>query len=199
MLAAVTVSMPPASAFERAAFYCEENVLRLLASPALAGLPAWALLVSNAVRAVAMRGQAAGRGPAGLVVWDYHVLALAEAGGRLYALDLDTTLGFPLEAQAYVEAAFPRGLSPEEEPRFRLVPSRDYVEGLASDRSHMRRSDGSWLAPPPPWDPPGAGKAPNLLSWIDPEGEGPGQVLGLEELRSFARGRRPAAPAGSRL
>lgn len=198
MLDAVTASIPPASAFGRAAFYCEENVLRLLASPALAGLSAWALLVSNAARAVAMLGQAAGLGPAGLVVWDYHVLALAEAEGRLYALDLDTTLGFPLEALAYLDAAFPRGPSPEAAPRFRLVPARDYVEGLASDRSHMRRSDGSWLAPPPPWDPPGPGKTPNLFSWIDPEGEGPGLVLGLEELRSFALKRGQAAPAVSR-
>ena len=82
--------------------------------------------------------------------------------------------------------------------RAAVVAARDYVEGLASDRSHMRRSDGSWLAPPPPWDPPGAGKPPNLLSWIDPEGEGPGLVLGLEELRYFALTRGRAAPAGSR-
>lgn len=34
--------------------------------------------------------------------------------------------------------------------RYRVVPAADYLEHFASDRSHMRRPDGSWSAPPPP-------------------------------------------------
>lgn len=32
----------------------------------------------------------------------------------------------------------------------RLVPARVLLQRFASDRSHMRRPDGTWSAPPPP-------------------------------------------------
>ena len=37
--------------------------------------------------------------------------------------------------------------------RFRLVPSEDFLDEFASDRSHMRDEDGSWMKPPPSYSP----------------------------------------------
>lgn len=183
--------LPPAASFDYAAFYCEENVLRLLASPALAGSRAWALLVSNRARKVAMSAQRAGRRPAGFVAWDYHVLALVEDSG-FFALDLDSLLGFPVEIAAYLEGSFPAAADPAERPLFRLVPAETYRSEFSSDRSHMRAPDGSWLVPPPPWEAPGGGRPANLLDWIDMGKPSPGRILDPAGLRAIA----PAPEAG---
>ncbi|MBL8968404.1 MAG: hypothetical protein JNG85_15465 [Spirochaetaceae bacterium] len=188
-------SLPPAASFDYAAFYCEENVLRLLSSPALAGRRAWALLVSNPGRSVAMRAQRAGRPPEGLVSWDYHVLAVAllegPEGEAAYALDLDSLLAFPVRLADYLAGSFAAAADPAGRPLFRLVPAARYAAELASDRSHMRAPDGSWLVPPPSWEAPGGGRPSNLLDWIDMGKPSPGAVLDPAGLRAFAA--RPEA------
>ncbi|MBN1243382.1 MAG: hypothetical protein JXA15_11835 [Spirochaetales bacterium] len=183
-------ALPPRGACERAAFYCEENVHRLLGRPELEARRSWALLVSNASRSVAMAAQLAGPPPDGLVVWDYHVVALVSDGAdEALVLDLDTTLRFPLPLKAWLAASFPLELEPRLRPRFRLFPAADYLAGLVSDRSHMRNGDGSWKAPPPPWPAPGsgAGLPGTLMDWVDLEKPGPGLVLDRAALavRSF--------------
>ncbi|KAJ3319137.1 hypothetical protein HDU93_003801, partial [Gonapodya sp. JEL0774] len=35
---------------------------------------------------------------------------------------------------------------------YRIVPGLDYLKCFASDRSHMRREDGSWQAEPPTYE-----------------------------------------------
>jgi hypothetical protein len=197
------------------ALFCEENVARLLALPALAGLRAWTLLISNPAQSVALLEQRAGQGADGLVIWDYHVLALVDSSGRddgtafgrdrgpggeagLLAFDLDTRLGFPLPAMAWLEASCPRRAAAPHEARFRLVPSTEYLAGLASDRSHMREADGSWKSPPPPWEAYGRGRANNLMEWIDMERPLPGRVLDRAGLEAFLV-EAGAADAGSRI
>ena len=180
--------LPPRGACERVAFYCEENVLRLLGRPELAGRPAWALVVSNRDRSVAMAGQLAGRPPDGLVVWDYHVAALvADPADGALVLDLDTTFGFPLPLKVWLAASFPPELEARLRPRFRLIPAADYLVLLVSDRSHMRNPDGSWKAPPPPWPAPGSGSGrPNtLMDWVDLEKAGPGLVTDAGGLAGY--------------
>jgi hypothetical protein len=171
-------------------FYCEENVWRLVARPEVAEFKIWAVLASSRARRIVVLRQRLGRPLDGLIHWDYHVFALIEArAGELLALDPDTDLPFPCPAARYVEESFPVGVQSRLVPRFRILSGADYLRGLVSDRSHMRRPDGTWIAPPPPWPAPGAGKASNLMDWTDMERRQPGRLLDLKGLAAFiARG-----------
>ena len=177
------------AALDYAAFYCEENVWRLLARPELAEVQAWAVLVSSARREVVLLRQRAGRIGDGLIHWDYHAFAVAvdPLQGRM-ALDLDSDLPFPCPLARYLEDSFPRDVQRAFGPRFRVVPAADYVKGLVSDRSHMRRPDGSWLAPPPPWPAPGSdtGRPSVLMDWVDMGTRSPGTVFDRRRMESFA-------------
>ncbi len=179
-------------------FYCEENVLRLCRSP---GFPppdaeaqsgggaerceAFAVFVSNARRSVALLEQKASNRPDGLVVWDYHVFAVSSGSGRALAWDFDTRLPLPCPLSAYLDAVFPTGAGEAFLPRFRLVPAADYTALLASDRSHMRDASGRFLAPPPPWPCPGAGRPNNLMRFVDMDDGFAGKLMGLEGMREL--------------
>jgi protein N-terminal glutamine amidohydrolase len=181
-------------------YYCEENVWRLLARPELEGLETWAVLVSNAERDVTLLRQVAGRPVDGLVHWDYHVFAVAEAPveGRV-ALDLDSELPFPCPLGRYLEDSFPEGVQRALEPRFRVLRGVEYLDGLVSDRSHMRRPDGSWIAPPPPWPAPGSDavtasgpgnrRPTTLMPWLDVGRHSPGSLFDSARMAAFASGR----------
>jgi protein N-terminal glutamine amidohydrolase len=169
------------------AFYCEENVWRLLARPELEELVSWAVIVSNESRNVTLLRQLSGRPVDGLVHWDYHVFAVATepVAGRV-ALDLDSELPFPCPLSRYLEDTFPEGVQRAFQPRFRVLKGSDYVAGLSSDRSHMRRADGSWLAPPPPWPAPGEGRPSLLMRWADMGIRGPGALYDSARMAAFA-------------
>jgi hypothetical protein len=176
--------------FSYAPLYCEENVWHLAQSEALGAERRCVAFVTNSFRRCALFHQRAAAAPHEPVVWDYHVILLVErAGWEVW--DLDSALPFPSRAEDYLDATFPRdtGLPAALAPRFRVLDARAYCDTLASDRSHMRRSDGGWHAPPPPWPPilpPGI--APNLGRFLDLEREFVGDVLDLPTLRArFAR------------
>ena len=57
-----------------------------------------------------------------------------------------------------------------------------YRELLRSDRSHMRRANGAWLRPPPPWPCIGSGGS-NLTCFVDMLASFAGEVLDLGGLR----------------
>lgn len=119
----------------------------------------FACFISNTMKQVPTYCQKASRRTDGHVVWDYHVIALQLTNGLGQCLvwDLDSTLPFPCPLVDYQAMALPD--SGDNEPvgmegcerLYRLIPSSDFLNHFASDRSHMRRGDGSWLAPPPPW------------------------------------------------
>jgi protein N-terminal glutamine amidohydrolase len=173
-------------------YYCEENVLRLLSRPELAAWDSWAVLVSSRRRDVVLLRQRAGRPVDGLVHWDYHVFAVAlDPVGGAVVLDIDSDLPFPCPFGRYVEDGFPPDAPAEAAARFRAVSAAEYVRGLSSDRSHMRRDDGGWIWPPPPWPAPGEeeGRAPNLMRWIDMRRRSPGRLFDARGLSSFVRAR----------
>ncbi len=176
------------SSLDYCPYYCEENVWRLLARPEFAGAETWALAVFGAGTSVPVLHQRLGRPGDGLVYWDYHVLALARQAGEVLVLDFDSDLPFPSPAADYLGAAFP----PAPRTVFRLMDGRAYCHSLVSDRSHMRRADGSWLAPPPAWPSPEA--SPGVRPWflaaiLDPNLAGIGSLLDLEGLlANLARG-----------
>jgi hypothetical protein len=171
------------------AYYCEENVWRFLARPELGDAASWAVLVSNPRRDLVLLRQRSGRPLDGLVHWDYHVFAvLADPLEGKVAFDLDSDLPFPCLLGRYLEDCFPAGVQRAFLPRFRVMTGGEYLKGLVSDRSHMRRPDGSWLAPPPPWPEPGAGtgRASVLMEWIDIRRRKPGTVYDMARMASFA-------------
>jgi protein N-terminal glutamine amidohydrolase len=166
------------AAHDYAPFYCEENVLRLC--PSLGG-EAFAVLVTNASRRIEMLRQRAGGPGTGGVLWDYHAFALSRAAEWL-VWDFDTTLGFPVPAPEYLQRSFdPHAVEP---PLFRVVPAPDYARLFRSDRSHMRRPDGTWAATPPPWPPAdGSGGVP-LADLLDPASRRLGEVITLDAMRA---------------
>lgn len=173
------------------AYYCEENVWRLLAGKALGGSVAWAVIVSNPERNVVFLRQRAGRPVDGLVHWDYHVFAVVvdPIAGRV-AVDMDSELPFPCPLARYLADTFPADAQHSVRPRFRVLKAEDYVVGFVSDRAHMRRPDGSWIAPPPPWPAPGEGTGrPSLVMiWSDMGRREPGRVYDLAGMSAFAAG-----------
>ncbi|CDW58948.1 Nt Gln amidase domain containing protein [Trichuris trichiura] len=102
----------------------------------------------------------------GLAVWDYHVILVDKIlRQEVQVLDLDTTLSFPCSFDDYVRYALRDEftLSSEYKRLFHLIPAEFYYHNFASDRSHMRRSDSSWIMPPPSWPPIQHGLAENSM------------------------------------
>jgi len=137
------------------------------------------VFISNPAQKVPVWRQQTGDETRGhLALWDYHVIMIHHVPRsvvvkkiadetsdgmvldsthepRILVYDLDTTLPFPCQATLYSWEAFrdDRLLKPEYHHRFRIVPLKDYLEWFSSDRSRMKRSDGSWIMPPPPYPP----------------------------------------------
>lgn len=170
-----------------AAFYCEENVWRLLSQDWLPKDDAFAVFVSNPDKTCAVWAQRAAPAPGTPAVWDYHVIAVA--AGFVY--DLDTTLAFPSPVEAYLQGTFPLGEAVPDQfaPRFRVVPAAEFAARFSSDRSHMLDGDG-YRAPPPPWpaiQPPGE-RPSNLDAFVDTESEFVGACYDLAGFRGWLRG-----------
>jgi hypothetical protein len=165
-----------------APYYCEENVWWLAQEPRFSGLRSEVVFVSNERRTVAMRAQRAG--PAGeAIVWDYHVVLAVRGTEGVEVWDLDCTEGAPISARAWLDASFDPHVPPQLAPRFRVMASETYVAAFASDRRHMRRADGSWQVPPPPWPVIGGG-AHELEPLIDLADATHGAAIDLTALRS---------------
>lgn len=135
-------------------FWCEENIWQLAAHPAPGPGERRVLVLTGAAAEVACWEQRAAR-PGRPLLWDYHVVLAAHDGGwRIW--DLDTRLGAPLPAADWLRGTFP---APERvraayQPRFAVFAAQAWRDGFGSDRAHMRRADGGWQRPPPPWPPP---------------------------------------------
>jgi hypothetical protein len=165
------------------AYYCEENIWQLCQEEGFAA--ARAVMISNAAKTCPLWHQRAAPVSDQCVVWDYHVILLRAAARGWEVWDLDTTLGCPVGLSAYLRQTFapPGALEARYEPRFRVMEAAAYVEGLRSDRSHMRGQGGVWLQPPPPWPAPTrAGEAPNLMRLLDMGAPSPGEVHTLTSL-----------------
>lgn len=162
-------------------FYCEENVFHLCGHAGLAGRAPRAVVISGALGGFVMWHQRAARGRAAPLFWDYHVIVLADDPPEVW--DLDTTLDFPSPALEYMRRSFRAGLPRELAPLFRVVPAEVFVATLASDRSHMRRPDGRFERPPPPWPTVSAPeRGSNLHRFVDMSDRFVGEVLSLEEM-----------------
>ncbi len=159
-------------------FFCEENAWWLCAEPALGPGSRWVMFSLSHCGALPLAAQRA-VAPGQLCWWDYHVVVL-DSRARIW--DLDTRLGLPVSAPAWLAGTFPfiELLPPDLTPLFRVVPADDYRASFASDRSHMRHADGGWQQPPPPWPPIGTGMT--LPAFCSTTPGGPGTLMEWAQL-----------------
>ncbi|XP_037651778.1 protein N-terminal glutamine amidohydrolase [Sebastes umbrosus] len=139
--------------------YCEENVWKLCEyvrterTTPLEEL--FVVFISNENRMVPLWKQKSGRGDQP-VIWDYHVVLLQvrlQSSSLVY--DLDSELSFPCSLKLYAGQGLrsDRNIKPAYHRKLRVVPAESFLLNFASDRSHMKNSDGSWKMPPPPYPP----------------------------------------------
>lgn len=135
--------------------YCEENVWKLCEYIRDKGTcpldEVYAIFISNERRMIPIWKQKSSRGDQP-VIWDYHVILLHRSKqGQSFIYDLDTILSFPCLFDVYSREAFQSDehLRPDFWRKLRVIPANIYLQKFASDRSHMKHSDGSWRMPPP--------------------------------------------------
>ncbi|DBA95842.1 TPA: Protein N-terminal glutamine amidohydrolase [Trebouxia sp. C0004] len=131
--------------------FCEENAYKLCEQLCKRCAHFHVAFISNPARQVPLWQQRASQRSDGFVLWDYHVIVLEEGEKDCLVWDLDTTLPFPCTLLAYADIALNTQLLLDTEfaRLFRVVSGNDYLQGFASDRSHMRLSNGAWQAVPP--------------------------------------------------
>lgn len=163
------------------AFYCEENAYHLAREPVVAARPREVMFISNPTRSIAMWNQRAAGQPGAAMLWDYHVVLLVQDPWEIW--DLDTFLGCPVPAADYLQGSFRPDLPAHYQPYFRLVEADELAATFASDRAHMRRRDGHYKRPPPPWPPIGVpGRESNLMRFVDVTAPFVGEVVDLARL-----------------
>lgn len=166
-------------------YYCEENIWHLAQHLELSNYDQKnVVFISNRNKTCAVWHMRAGQSNQPLI-WDYHVILLAQKGTSWWVWDLDTTLGLPIPAETYFIESF-RPVPAVYLPQFRVVGAAEYTAHFFSDRSHMLRN-GQWMAPPPPWptiqqlDAENEGGT-NLMEWVSLESKFFGEVIDLPTL-----------------
>ncbi|CAG2120209.1 unnamed protein product, partial [Medioppia subpectinata] len=101
-----------------------------------------------------------------LCVWDYHSFnhklvvmiytpkaddSHSTGSHRALVYDMDSTLEFPIDFSTYSGLTFrdETAIRDEYHRRFRVIEAQIYLTTFASNRSHMRRPEGSWIKDPP--------------------------------------------------
>eukprot|EP01070_Trichotokara_eunicae_P011077 Trichotokara_eunicae@DN670_c0_g1_i2.p1 len=163
--------------------YCEENVYKLCedlgSGHAVFILPGEKPIAPGIVD---VHGQRNGRGPRKVVHWDYHVIYVSKEGE---VVDYDSILAHRISLVEYVKICLPKGANSKQRT-FRVVECSEYLKHFSSDRSHMRRPDGSWCAPPPKWPPIGGGGMNLLTHFLNISSDNFGLLLDLKSLEEWA-------------
>lgn len=120
--------------------FCEENIWQLLQSLSSTNATdkMWVLIITNPEKKIALFKQqyAAINQP---IIWDYHVILLAEIGHQHLIFDFDSRLPFATPLQEYLQNTFILpDMPPEFKPYIRKIPAQSYVDQFYSDRSHMQ-------------------------------------------------------------
>lgn len=151
-----------ASDFVHTPFYCEENVYLLckkLCSIGIAdtqGSDLFVVFISNENKQIPLWHQKASNRADGVILWDYHVICVQKKDGDTHLVwDLNSSLPFPCPLATYVsETVRPSfQLFSEFQRFFRVVHAPLFLRHFASDRRHMKDSEGNWTAQPPAYEP----------------------------------------------
>ncbi|MBK8257945.1 MAG: hypothetical protein IPK82_35430 [Polyangiaceae bacterium] len=162
-------------------FYCEENIYHFCDHPFVKDRDRFVLVIGGNQGGFFMWRQRAGMGRRGPIFWDYHVILLTRDPWMVW--DLDTTLPLPSAALNYLAASFYYNLDEQWLPIFRMLTATEYKNKLVTDRSHMRKPDGRFERPEPPWPlltPPEMGT--NLARFVNMKDPFLGQILSLRDL-----------------
>ncbi|XP_780924.4 protein N-terminal glutamine amidohydrolase [Strongylocentrotus purpuratus] len=183
--------LPPLAECFYCTCYCEENAWKMCES-VQKNFPnelsrAYAVFISNDERKVPLWMQKQSPSEEVPIVWDYHVIMVHQhpsSGSQVY--DMDTSYTFPVDFEKYVTTAVGTNdrLMEEFYRFFRVIPAQEFLDTLASDRSHMKKEDGEYKSPPPshPCIVAKDGTTMNLDSFIKMEkGTGHGEVMTLAE------------------
>jgi protein N-terminal glutamine amidohydrolase len=167
-----------------APFYCEENIWHLSREPQLTDFDKRVVFISNEMKSCPLWFQRACQSAHEPVVWDYHVILLANndaAQSDWQVWDLDTLLGLPMPAKLYLESTFGNInlAGPSFQPQFKVIDATSFATSFCSDRGHMRDRHGAWLVQPPPWPAIMQTSKPNLQELIDMGNDEHGEVLDL--------------------
>ena len=154
-------------------YYCEENVWRLCQDPRLAAAERLVAVITGAGLLGAERRclffhQRCAGAPQEPVLWDFHVVLLACAGGW-QVWDLDSDLGAPVAAADYLSATFgdQRLIPAALRPRLRLIDAATYVARLRSTVRTCAVPTGAFSTPRRPGRrPAGGGRATSPPSSI---------------------------------
>ena len=172
--------------YKYTAAYCEENIWHLASENCFRGLEKKVVLITGPGSHRKLWFQSCSKHDALPVYWDYHVILLVR-DGIWQVWDLDTTLEFPVNASTYFPKTF-RGPDEDfknENVQFRSIDAQEYIENFSSDRTHMKLPSGEWAAPPPTWPAIVKSERSNLMTWLDIESDGPGEILTLEQMIGF--------------
>ncbi|XP_008782034.2 protein N-terminal glutamine amidohydrolase [Phoenix dactylifera] len=156
------------SIFTRTPFYCEENIYLLCKKLCTIGVAdptgddLFVVFISNEEKKVPLWYQNASKRIDGLVLWDYHVICIQgksqrnrESNAHPLVWDLDSSLPFPYPLDQYfAEAIRPLlYLNSRHSRLFRVVHAPIFLRFFASDRRHMKDSQGNWISLPPKYGP----------------------------------------------
>ncbi|XP_041379080.1 protein N-terminal glutamine amidohydrolase-like [Gigantopelta aegis] len=149
------VILPDRATCSYTANCCEENTWKLCEhvkenNPDLLE-KCFCVFISNDNKQFPLWKQKASHDPDEPVAWDYHVIFVYTDASSANVYDLDTTLTFPCDFKTYSSEAIGNDHSLKQPYRrkFRVIAAKEYLRTFASDRSHMRRSDGTWRVQPP--------------------------------------------------
>ncbi len=137
--------MNPQKAFNKADYlyaplFCEENIWQLVLSLSakITTSKMRVLIITNPDKKIALLKQRAAPDNQP-VIWDYHVILLAEIDNEAVIFDFDTRLPFVTPLAQYLSASFIESdrLLPVFIPVVRQIPAPAYLARFYSDRSHM--------------------------------------------------------------
>ncbi|CAH8480993.1 unnamed protein product [Schistosoma guineensis] len=137
--------------------YCEENVYKLLEYLREFGnlQCGYVVFLSNVNKSIGLFAQVKGDPQIDhFIIWDYHVFLIYDDMSNYWVYDFDSLLPFPTPFVQYLTHGLRQNtVLPEELHRsYRVIHGVDYLNHFSSDRSHMQREDGSWIAPPPTYE-----------------------------------------------
>lgn len=160
----LTVADAPfdSSQFRHTPYYCEENVYHLCKKLCTDGMEAgegsdlFVVFISNEKKQIPLWHQKASQRADGITLWDYHVICVQKKEGNSPHLvwDLDSSLQFPSPLASYVsETVRPSiQLFSEFQRFFRIVHAPIFLRSFASDRRHMKDSEGNYMYQPPTYE-----------------------------------------------
>lgn len=118
------------------------------------------------------------------VVWDYHVVVVANDARGAVVVDVDCTAGAVLSLADWAAASFRDFVPAAARPLFRVVDAPTFLRTFSSDRSHMLDDSGRPVKVPPSWPAPVNGPM-NLMRFVDLDDDIAGFVCDLDHLLHF--------------